>query len=285
MRLVRFGQKDAERPGIVDADGQLREASSMIADVSSATIGGAAWQELLRLENVESLPKIGAVGDAQLGPCIGNIGKIVCLGLNDKEHAKQLGLGDDVRPLVFLKPQSAITGALGPVVYPKISKKMDWETELMVVIGVQCKYVRKEDALKVVAGYCIHNDLSDRFWQTDQKGGLTALTSGKSFDTFAPIGPYFVTADEVKTPNSLPVKLWVNGDKRQDFNTSDYIFTVESTIEYCSQFFTLYPGDVISMGSGPGNAEEWGRYLQPGDHLQCEIEGLGKQSFTIEAEK
>jgi 2-keto-4-pentenoate hydratase/2-oxohepta-3-ene-1,7-dioic acid hydratase in catechol pathway len=158
---------------------------------------------------------------------------------------------------------------------------MDWETELAIVIGQRCKYVEAASAHEVIAGYCILNDVSDRHWQTDHSGQFTLVTQAKSFDTFAPLGPHLVTPDEIANPDALAIKLWVNGVQRQDFNSSDYIYGVREAVAFCSQFFTLYPGDVIAMGSGPGNGFTWNEYLKIGDQVTASIDGLGIQEFSI----
>ncbi|CUT12719.1 24diketo3deoxyLfuconate hydrolase [Bradyrhizobium sp.] len=169
------------------------------------------------------------------------------------------------------------------MIFPKVGQKLDWEAELAVVIGTKCKYVSEGEADRFIAGFCILNDLSDRHWQADIRGNLTLVTQAKCFDTFGPIGPYLVTKQEIANPDALQIKLWVNGELRQDSNSRDYIYGVNRAIEFCSQFFTLFPGDVISMGSGPGNAFTWTKYLEIGDRVKASIDGLGTQEYSITA--
>jgi 2-keto-4-pentenoate hydratase/2-oxohepta-3-ene-1,7-dioic acid hydratase in catechol pathway len=194
-------------------------------------------------------------------------------------------MGMNVRdePVKFYKPTSSITGPNDPIIYPRVGKRVDWEAELAIVIGARCKYVEETDARKFMAGFCIINDVSDRYWQIDRGGGQAS--TGKQFDTFAPLGPYLVTPDEMDRPDALSIRTWVNGIQRQDFSSADYIYKVDAVVAYCSKLFTLEPGDVIAMGSGPGNAAHWGgAFLNPGDVMRVEIEGLGTQENRIVAE-
>ena len=283
MKLVRYGAAGLERLGLVDAAGRLRDLSGLIPDISSATIGSSAWSSLANLDP-DSLPEIGPEPNERLGPCVGGVGKLICLGLNERAHANQIQAGASTPPLIFLKATSSIAGAQDPVEYPRDGKKLDWEAELAVVIGKRCKYVTKKEARSVVAGYCILTDISDRHWQTDHNGRMTLVTTAKSFDAFAPMGRYLVTPDEVENPDQLPIKLWVNGELRQDFSSADYIYGVDQAIAFTSTFFTLFPGDVISLGSGPGNGFAWKSFLEVGDRVSASVEGLGRQDFSITAE-
>lgn len=284
MKLVRHGLPGHERPALLDSQGHLRDLGAIMADVDGPALASSDWREFVARGRIDALPDLGPVRDARLGPCVGNVGKLVCMGINERTHTQQIGVAAGAKPTMFLKPSSCITGAQGPVIYPRIGQKMDWETELAVVIGQRCKYLEAERAHEVIAGYTILNDLSDRHWQTDHNGQFTLVTQAKSFDTFAPLGPWLVTPDEIADPDALSIRLWVNETLRQDFNSADYIYHVRDAVAFCSRFFTLYPGDVISMGSGPGNGFSWNEYLKVGDRVTASIEGLGQQEFQIVAE-
>jgi 2-keto-4-pentenoate hydratase/2-oxohepta-3-ene-1,7-dioic acid hydratase in catechol pathway len=284
MKLVRHGPAGQERPAAIDSQGRLRDLTSILPDIDSTTLGSPAWQRLLATEGLDALPDLGPSEGARLGPCVGSVGKVICMGLNERAHSREINHAAQP-PTIFLKPTSSITGARDPVIYPKIGRKVDWETELAIVIGQRCKYVKADAAASVIAGYCILNDVSDRHWQTDYSGKFTLVTQAKSFDTFAPLGPWLVTPDGIHDPDKLPIKLWVNGVQRQDFSSADYILGVRQAVEFCSQFFTLFPGDVIAMGSGPGNGFSWNKYLDVGDTVRATVEGLGVQEFSIVAEE
>lgn len=283
MRFVRYGEPGQERPAIIDAGDRLRDISAIVPDIDGAALSGPAWSTLAALDP-DALPDLGPASEHRLGPCVGRTGKIICMGLNEGTHSQEIGTDHSAGPTFFFKPVSAITGAGDDVLYPRIGREMDWEAELALVIGKTCKHVPEDEADSVVAGYCILNDLSDRHWQRDAKGKLNHVSTAKGFDTFAPIGPYLVTADEVGDANALDVRLWVNGELRQQFNTRDYIFNTRKAIAYCSQFMTLQAGDVISMGSGPGNGIYWGFFLKAGDRVRTEIAPLGAQDFLIREE-
>lgn len=284
MKLVRYGQVGMERPALIDGEGRLRDLSSIIPDIDNVTLGTAAWNSLATIKDTSSLPDAGPADGVRLGPCVSGVRKLICLGLNERAHSGEIRAGAAAKPIMFIKASSSISGAQDPVIYPKVGQKLDYETELAVVIGKRCKYVERQSAMDVVAGFCIVNDMSDRHWQTDHNGNMTLVASAKSFDTFAPMGPFLVTPDEIEDPNALQIKLWVNEELRQDFNSNAYIYDVARAVEFCSQFFTLEPGDVISMGSGPGNGFTWKKFLQVGDRVKASVEGLGAQEFSIAAE-
>lgn len=284
MKLVRHGTAGHERPAAIDERGHLRDLGAIVNDIDGPSLASDAWRAFLAQGRLDALPDVGPAQDVRLGPCVGGVGKLVCMGINERRHTHQIGVTSGAKPTMFLKPVSAINGAQDPVIYPRIGQKVDWETELAIVIGQRCKYVEAARAHEVIAGYCILNDVSDRHWQTDHTGQFTLITPAKSFDTFAPLGPCLVTPDEIANPDALAIKLWVNDVLRQDFSSADYIYGVREAIAYCSQFFTLHPGDVIAMGSGPGNGFHWNEYLKVGDRVTATIEGLGRQEFPIVAE-
>tara|TARA_B110000091_G_scaffold68427_1_gene75222 strand:- start:1279 stop:2127 length:849 start_codon:yes stop_codon:yes gene_type:complete len=278
MKLVRFGPTGAEKPGLLDAAGQLRNLSGHIADITGATLGDASIAKLQALDPT-SLP---LVTDGQrIGPCVGNIGKFLCIGLNYSDHAAETGAKIPEHPILFFKANSAIVGAYDDVVMPRGSEQTDWEVELGVVIGKTTKYVSKEDALGHVAGYCIVNDVSERHFQANLTG---QWTKGKSCDTFGPTGPWLVTRDEVEDPQNLNMSLDVNGKRMQTGNTATMIFTVAEIIEHLSQLFTLHPGDVITTGTPPGvglGIKPTPVFLKKGDVMELSIEGLGQQRQKV----
>lgn len=278
MKLLRWGEKDKEKPGILDSKGQIRDLSQQLPDLKPSYLSEENINKIINLE-LESLPLVPK--NARLGPCLGEVGKLVCIGLNSFLHVQEMGLTLPQNDIVFfMKATSAITGPSDPILYPRLGQKVDWEAELAIVIGKKCKYVTEEEALDYVLGYTCLNDLSDRYWQLEKQGGQ--FSKGKSFDTFAPLGPYLVTKEEIPDIRQLIIQLSVNGELRQAYTGADYIFDVKSCVSYLSQLFTLAPGDVISMGSGPGTARSYGnQYLKPGDVIELEIEQLGKQMNVI----
>ena len=278
MKLVRFGPTGAEKPGLLDAAGQLRNLSGHIADITGATLGDASIAKLQALDPT-SLPLV--TNDQRIGPCVGNIGKFLCIGLNYSDHAAETGAKIPEHPILFFKANSAIVGAYDDVVMPRGSEQTDWEVELGVVIGKTTKYVSKEDALGHVAGYCIVNDVSERHFQANLTG---QWTKGKSCDTFGPTGPWLVTRDEVEDPQNLNMSLDVNGKRMQTGNTATMIFTVAEIIEHLSQLFTLHPGDVITTGTPPGvglGIKPTPIFLKKGDVMELSIEGLGQQRQKV----
>ena len=278
MKLLRFGPAGAEKPGMLDDAGVLRDLSGVVDDIAGDVLSDAGLAKLRALDP-ETLPAV--TGDPRLGPCVGDIGKFCCIGLNYSDHAKESGLPEPDHPILFMKANSAIVGPNDDVVMPRGSTKTDWEVELGVVIGTTAKYVSEADALDHVAGYCVVNDVSERHFQT----GLTGQwTKGKSCDTFGPTGPWLVTRDEVGDPQTLEMSLDVNGHRMQTGNTSTMIFTVAEIIAHLSSLFTLHPGDVISTGTPPGvgmGIKPDPVYLKKGDMMELTIAGLGKQRQMV----
>jgi len=281
MKLVRYGAVGQEKPGMVDANGTLRDLSAHVADFTGETIGDDSIAKLRALDPA-SLPAVD--GNPRMGSCVGNIGKFMCIGLNYADHAAETGADIPEHPILFMKANSAITGPNDDVVMPRGSTKTDWEVELGVVIGKAAKYVSEEDALDYVAGYCLCNDVSERHFQTSLTG---QWTKGKSCDTFGPTGPWLVTRDEVADPQNLDMWLDVNGKRMQTGNTKTMIFTVAQVISHLSQLFTLHPGDVISTGTPPGvgmGIKPEPVYLKDGDVMELSIQGLGVQRQNVRAD-
>ena len=277
MKLVRYGAMGAEKPGLIDDKGQLRDLSGVISDISSDTLSDEMLEQLHALDET-SLPVIENA--PRLGPPVGRVGKFLCIGLNYSDHAAEAGLKVPAHPILFHKATSAIIGAYDEVRLPRGSIKSDWEIELGLVISKPCKYVEAKDALDYVAGYLIANDISERQFQIELSG---QWTKGKSCDTFGPIGPYLVTADEITDPQNLDLELKVNGETMQKGNTSTMIFSCAEIIAHLSQFMTLHPGDVISTGTPPGVGMGLSpqRFLKKGDEMQLSISGLGMQKSPI----
>ncbi|MDT2076054.1 MAG: fumarylacetoacetate hydrolase family protein [Planktomarina sp.] len=278
MKLVRYGANGSEKPGLLDDTGQLRDLSGHIADITGSTLDDASIAKLRAIDQT-SLPIV--VGDPRVGPCVGNIGKFLCIGLNYSDHAAETGAKIPEHPILFFKANSAIVGAYDDVVMPRGSEQTDWEVELGVVIGKTAKYVSKDDALSYVAGYCIVNDVSERHFQANLTG---QWTKGKSCDTFGPTGPWMVTRDEVEDPQNLKMTLDVNGKRMQTGNTATMIFTVAEIIEHLSKLFTLHPGDVITTGTPPGvglGIKPTPIFLKKGDVMELTIEGLGQQRQKV----
>ncbi|SLN53989.1 Ureidoglycolate lyase [Pseudoruegeria aquimaris] len=281
MKLVRFGAPGEEKPGIVGPEGEIRDLSSHVPDISGAHLDARTLARLRALDPA-GLPR--APEGARLGPCVGNIGKFMCIGLNYSDHAAESGLPIPEHPILFMKANSAISGANDDVVLPRGSTRSDWEVELGVVIGKAAKYVSEAEALEHVAGYCICNDVSERSFQLDLTG---QWTKGKSCDTFGPIGPWLVTADEIADPQALEMGLELNGTRMQHGTTATMIFSVAQIISHLSQLFTLHPGDVISTGTPPGvgmGMKPEPRYLKEGDVMEVWIEGLGRQRQEVRAD-
>ena len=281
MKLVRYGATGQEKPGMIDADGTLRELSAHVADITGATLGDDSIAKLRALDPA-NLPAVE--GNPRMGACVGDIGKFMCIGLNYADHAAETGADIPEHPILFMKANSAITGPNDDVVMPRGSTKTDWEVELGVVIGKAAKYVSEEEALDYVAGYCLCNDVSERHFQTSLTG---QWTKGKSCDTFGPTGPWLVTRDEVEDPQKLDMWLDVNGKRMQTGNTKTMIFTVAQVISHLSQLFTLHPGDVISTGTPPGvgmGIKPEPVYLKDGDVMELSIQGLGVQRQNVRAD-
>ncbi|WP_439140951.1 fumarylacetoacetate hydrolase family protein [Planktotalea sp.] len=279
MKLLRYGTLGAEKPGLLDNAGLLRDLSAHVDDVTGATLDDATLARLRALDPAD-LPIVE--GEQRIGTCVGNIGKFLCIGLNYSDHAAETGAAIPEHPILFFKANSAIVGPYDDVVMPRGSEKTDWEVELGVVIGKEAKYVSKDNALDYVAGYCIVNDVSERHFQANLTG---QWTKGKSCDTFGPTGPWLVTRDEIEDPQALDMACDVNGKRMQTGNTSTMIFTVAEIIEHLSQLFTLHPGDVISTGTPPGvgmGIKPNPIYLKKGDVMDLTIEGLGHQRQRVD---
>ncbi|WP_448664052.1 fumarylacetoacetate hydrolase family protein [Sphingomonas sp. CJ20] len=274
MKLCRYGAPGAEKPGLIDAEGRIRDLSAHIADIGPDALGANALARLAAIDSA-GLPLVE--GDVRYGPCVGGTRQFIAIGTNFADHAAESNLPVPEEPVVFQKWVSCIQGPNDPVTIPRDSKKTDWEVELGVVIGTAASYVTEDEALDHVAGYCVVNDVSERHWQVER--GLT-WDKGKGFPTFGPVGPWMVTKDEVGDPQNLDMWLSVNGRKMQNGNSRTMIFTVAQIVAYCSQFMTLLPGDIITTGTPPGvglgqKPEPW--YLKAGDVVELGIEKLGTQ--------
>lgn len=279
MKLLRHGLPGQERPGLLDASGQVRDLTDVVADIAGETITPAGLSKLAALD-LEALP---VVTPDRLGACVGHVGKYICIGLNYRDHAAEAGLDAPAEPVLFLKATSAIGGPNDDILIPRGSRRTDWEVELAIVIGMGGKYISEDDALDHVAGYCVANDLSEREFQI-KRGGQ--WDKGKGCDSFGPLGPWLVTADEVPDPQGLGLWLEVDGVRRQDGNTGDMIFSVRHIVSYVSEFMSLQPGDVIATGTpaGVGMGFKPGIYLAPGNVVRLGIDGLGEQQQTARAD-
>ncbi|HGM4842676.1 TPA: fumarylacetoacetate hydrolase family protein [Serratia marcescens] len=281
MKLLRYGQPGQERPGMLDAQGRLRDLSQHIADVRGAALLPASLAKLRALDSA-ALPLVE--GQPRLGACVGGIGKFICIGLNYADHAAETGAAIPEEPVVFNKWTSAVVGPYDQVEIPRGSQKTDWEVELGVVIGQGGRYISEADAMRHVAGYCVINDVSEREYQIERGG---TWDKGKGCDTFGPIGPWLVTADEIADPHSLNLWLEVDGKRYQDGNTSTMIFRIPQIVSYLSRFMSLQPGDVISTGTPPGvgmGQKPQPVYLRAGQTMRLGIEGLGEQrQQTVQA--
>ncbi len=276
MKLLRFGPPGKEKPGVLDAAGRVRDLSGHVPDIDLRSLDEKGLDALRRLDPA-TLPE--APHAARIGPCVAHIGKLVCVGLNYSDHAAESNMPVPTEPILFLKPSSAVCGPFDDVEIPRGSSKTDWEVELGVVIGRRAKYVSGENALDHVAGYCIVNDVSEREFQLERQG---QWDKGKGHDTFAPVGPWLVTRDEVPDPQALSMWLDVNGRRYQDGNTRTMVFGVETLVSYVSRFMTLEPGDIISTGTPPGvgMGQKPPVYLKAGDVMTLGIRGLGEQRQT-----
>ena len=281
MKLVRYGKPGKEKPGLIDAQGQLRDLSAVLTDIGPAQLGDAALAKLQRL-NPEKLPLVK--GKPRLGSPVAGVGKFIAIGLNYADHAAESGMALPAEPVVFMKATSCIQGPNDPVMLPKGSVKTDWEVELGVVIGTRARYVSQKDALKFVAGYCTVNDVSERAFQLERGG---TWDKGKGSDTFGPLGPWLVTRDEVPNPQKLGLWLAVNGQQVQTGNTKTMVFGVAKLVSYVSQFMTLMPGDVITTGTPPGvgMGMKPPRFLKAGDVVTLGVDGLGEQCQAVLAFK
>ena len=280
MKLLRYGPVGQEKPGLLDASNTLRDLSGVLTDINGDTLSDAALAKL-RTMDPATLPAVG--GQPRIGPCVGRVGKFICIGLNYADHAAESGAAIPTEPVVFGKWTSAICGPNDNVEIPRGSTKTDWEVELGVVIGKPAKYITEAEALSHVAGYCVINDVSEREWQIERGG---TWDKGKGFDTFGPIGPWLVTRDEVPDPQNLAMWLDVDGKRYQNGNTKTMIFSVAQIIAYLSQCMSLQPGDVISTGTPPGvglGIKPTPIYLKAGQTMRLGIEGLGEQQQTTVA--
>ncbi len=274
MKLLRYGPTGQERPGLLDGQGQVRDLSGVVSDIDGAALSP---DNLAKLDP-SSLPLVAAPG--RLGPCVGRVGKFICIGLNYADHAAESGLPVPTEPVIFTKATSAICGPDDDVIQPIGSTKLDWEVELGVVIGTETRYVSEERALEHVAGYCVINDVSERAFQID---GTGTWDKGKGCDTFGPTGPWLVTKDDAGDVENLGMWLKVNGELFQNGSTKTMVFKPAFLVSYVSRFMSLQPGDIISTGTPPGvgMGQKPPRYLVPGDVMELGIEGLGAQRQTV----
>jgi ureidoglycolate lyase len=280
MKLLRYGPKGREKPGLLDSEGRIRDLSHVIPDIAGDVLTDAGLATV-RAVDPASLPLVR--GEPRIGPCVGNIGKFICIGLNYVDHALESNLPVPAEPIVFNKWTSAVCGPNDGIEIPRGATKTDWEVELGVVIGKPCKYVDEAHALEHVAGYCVINDLGEREWQLERGG---TWDKGKGCDTFGPIGPWLVTRDEVVDPQALDLWLEVDGHRYQNGNTRTMVFNVAKLVSYLSQCMSLQPGDVISTGTPPGvgmGVKPSPVYLKPGQTIRLGIEGLGEQRQTAYA--
>ncbi|MDC9824934.1 fumarylacetoacetate hydrolase family protein [Devosia sp. ZB163] len=280
MKLLRVGAKGSEKPAILHTDGTYRDLSSVVPDIAGAAITPEGLAKI-RAVDASTLPVLDK--SLRIGPCVGNVGKFMCIGLNYADHAAETGAAIPAEPILFMKATSAIIGPNDDVILPKNTLKPDWEVELGVVIGKEARYIEEKDALDYVAGYCVVNDLSERHFQTERGG---QWTKGKSADTFGPIGPWLVTKDEVNDVQNLKMWLDVDGHRYQDGSTKTMIFGVAHIVAYLSQFMSLQPGDVITTGTPPGvgmGQKPEPIWLKPGQTMKLGIEGLGDQTQKTKA--
>lgn len=277
MRFVRWGIPGAERPGVLDSKGRIRDLSSIVPDID-----GSAINQLRGLTALEALPLVP--GTPRLGPCVTNVSKLICIGLNYADHAREAGVEVPNEPIIFLKAPSAIAGPNDDLVLPPGSEKVDWEVELCVVIGRHVAYADEEIARSAIAGYCLINDVSERAWQFDRGG---QWVKGKSAEGFAPLGPWLVTAESIKNPSNLHLWLEVDGHRYQDSTTAQMIFKPSLLVSYLSQFMSLLPGDLIATGTPPGVGlgQKPPVYLRPGQTMRLGISGLGTQTQRVVARK
>jgi len=277
MKLVRFGQPGREKPGIIDANGRIRDLSGVVPDIAGETLAPTGLATV-RNTNVDELPVV--TGDTRLGPCVGGTRNFIGIGLNYSDHAAEAGMPIPPEPIIFNKAPSCICGPNDDTKIPKGSHKLDWEVELGVVIGQRARYLSQTNAMDVVAGYCAANDVSEREFQIERAG---QWTKGKGCETFGPLGPWLVTTDEIKDPQNLDMWLTVNGESRQKGSTKTMIFSVAHLVWYCSQFFVMEPGDVIVTGTPPGVGlgMKPPKFLKAGDVVRLGVAGLGEQQQKV----
>jgi 2-keto-4-pentenoate hydratase/2-oxohepta-3-ene-1,7-dioic acid hydratase in catechol pathway len=278
MKLVRYGQPGREKPGILDSEGRIRDLSKVVPDLAGDVLGPKGLAKI-RKAKIDTLPKVR--GEPRLGACVGGTRNFIAIGLNYSDHAAEAGMPIPKEPIIFNKAPTSICGPNDDTMVPKGSSKLDWEVELGIVIGQRARYLTKKDAMEVVAGYFVSNDVSERAFQIERAG---QWTKGKGCETFGPIGPWFVTKDEVPNPQNLDMWLSVNGEIKQQGNTKTMIFGVAHIVWYCSQFFVMEPGDIIVTGTPPGvgmGIKPNPQYLKPGDVVRLGIEGLGEQQQKV----
>ena len=273
MKLLRYRDGNNIKPGILDTEDKIRDVSSLVNDWSNETINIHHLTQIMK-SDLSSLPIVNS--DVSLAPCVDNVGKFICIGLNYSDHAQETGMEVPKEPIIFMKATSAICGPHDEIIIPKNSSKSDWEVELGIIIGKETKYIDENQSQDHIAGYCVVNDLSEREFQIEHSG---QWTKGKSCDTFGPIGPYLVTKDEVSNPQNLKMWLDLNGKRMQDGSTNTMVYGVNFLVSYLSKFMSLQPGDIISTGTPPGvgMGQDPPLYLKPGDKMKLGIEGLGEQ--------
>jgi 2-keto-4-pentenoate hydratase/2-oxohepta-3-ene-1,7-dioic acid hydratase in catechol pathway len=279
MKLVRFGAPGREKPGMLDAQGRIRDLSKVIPDIAGAELSPTRLAKLRKV-NVDKLPLVR--GMPRIGPCVGKVGNFIAIGLNYSDHAAESGFPVPKEPIIFNKAPTCICGPNDDTMIPKQSAKLDYEVELGVVIGSRARYLAKNKAMDAVAGYCLANDVSERVFQIERSGGQ--WTKGKGCETFGPLGPWLVTKDEIRDPQRLNMWLTVNGESRQKGSTRTMVFGVAHLVWYCSQFFVLKPGDVIVTGTPPGvglGFKPEPKFLKAGDVVRLGIDGLGEQQQKI----
>ena len=278
MKLVRYGNPGREKPGIVDSEGRIRDLSGVVPDIAGDVLSAKGLNKIRRTK-IDSLPKVR--GNPRIGPCVGGTRNFLAIGLNYSDHAAEAGMPIPKEPIIFNKVTTSICGPNDDTMMPKESTKLDWEVELGIIIGSRARYLSKKDAMSVVAGYCVSNDVSERAFQIERSG---QWTKGKSCETFGPIGPWLVTTDEVKDPQKLDMWLSVNGEIKQKGNTKTMIFDCAHIVWYCSQFFVMEPGDVIVTGTPPGvglGVKPEPQFLKAGDVVRAGVEGLGEQQQKV----
>lgn len=277
MKLLRVGEVGSEKPAILDSDNNIRDLSNYVGDIDGGTINSAGLK-LIEEINLEELPVVSS--DVRIGPCIGSVGKYVCIGLNYSDHAEEANMPIPSEPIIFFKAPSCISGPYDAIVLPKSAEKVDWEVELCVVIGAEAKYVSEQEAMNYVAGFCVANDVSERHFQLERGG---QWVKGKSADSFGPIGPWLVTKDEVQDCQNLSLYLEVDGRRYQDGSTSTMIFNVPHIVSYVSHFMSLQPGDIIATGTPPGvgMGQDPQTYLKEGQVVTASVEGLGTQRQLV----
>ena len=277
MKLLRYGPDGAEKPGMLDSDGAIRDLSGLVSDIAGEAITPEGVDKLGAVDPA-SLPKVD--GNPRMGPCVGDVGKFMCIGLNYSDHAAETGGEVPSEPILFMKANSAITGPNDDVIIPRGSVQTDWEVELGFVIGKPGKHISEADAMSHIAGYCVVNDVSERDFQIRMQG---QWTKGKSCDTFGPLGPWLVTANEVDDPQALALWTEVNGHRYQDGNTNTMVYGVQFLVSYLSKFMTLQTGDVVATGTPPGvgMGQKPRVFLKPGDVMRLGVQGLGEQEQKL----